>query len=213
MRPRRLFIAGSTGATGCVVTEAARARKIPVLPHVRPRSSAKALDADAVVFELSDRAALVSALRGCTTVLQLIGTMRSRFADGDTYETSDIGTTRQLVDAGKAAGIDHLLLLSSVGAGKPRGAYFHAKAEAERLCRESGIPTTVFRPSFLDGPGRRASLWVKAIASPMGERWRVMPIRELSRAMLHVAVNRSHLEEVLEGRALWDVVTQSKGPV
>jgi len=54
VRPRRLFIAGSTGATGCVVTEAARARKIPVLPHVRPRSSAKALDADAVVFELSE---------------------------------------------------------------------------------------------------------------------------------------------------------------
>lgn len=210
MRPRRLFIAGSTGATGSVLTEEARALGIPNVPHARPKSASKA--PGSARFELSDTSALVSALRECTTVLQLIGTMRSRFAAGDTYETSDIGTTRQLVDAGKVAGVDHLILLSSTGAGKPRGAYFRAKAEAERLCLESGIPATVFRPSFLDGPGRRAALWAKVLISPWGPRWRVMPLEVLSRTMLRVAMDRSHLGGILEGRALWEVVAESKRP-
>ena len=208
MRPRCLFIAGSTGATGRVVVEDARVRGIPAVPHRRPKSASEGTGA--AVFELSDREALVSALGTCTTILQLIGTTRARFKSGDTYETSDIGTTRQLVEAGQGAGIDHLLLLSSVGAGRPRGAYFRAKAEAERICVESGIPTTVFRPSFLDGPGRRAPLWAKVLASPLGPRWRVMPLSDLSRAMLHTALNRSHLGEVLEGRGLWDLVAEAR---
>ena len=209
MRPRRLFIAGSTGATGRFVTAEARARGIPVVPHARPKSATKA--PGAAVFDLSDVTALASSLRTCTTILQLIGTMRSRFAAGDTYETSDIGTTRQLVESGREAGIDHVILLSSAGAGKPRGAYLRAKAEAERLCLDSGIPATVFRPSFLDGPGRRAPLWAKALISPWGPRWRVMPLEVLSRTMLQVAVNRTHLGELLEGRPLWDAVAEAQG--
>lgn len=208
MRPRRLFIAGSTGATGRVVTDDARTRGIPAIPHARPKSQTKA--PGSAVFELADTAALVSALKECTTVLQLIGTMRARFAAGDTYETSDIGTTRQLVEAAKLAGIDHLLLLSSAGAGKPRGDYLRTKAEAERLCTASGVPTTVFRPSFLDGPGRKTPLWAKILVAPLGPVWKVMPLADLSRAMLRVAVDRSHLGEVLEGRPMWDVVAASK---
>jgi hypothetical protein len=38
-----------------------------------------------------------------------------------------------------------------------------------------------------------------------------MPLRALSAAMLHVAVNRSHLGEILEGRALWDLVAEARG--
>ena len=208
MRPRRLFIAGSTGATGRVVTETARIQGIPIVAHARPSSRAGAVDR--IAFEMSDAPALIAALRECTTTLQLIGTMRSRFAAGDTYETSDIGTTRQLVEAGQAAGIDHFMLLSSAGAGNPRGAYLHSKAEAERICLASGIPTTVFRPSFLDGPGRRAPLLARALISPWGPRWRVMPLQDLSRVMLHVAVHRSHLGKILEGRALWDAVAESR---
>src|SRR5262249_32915217 len=54
----------------------------------------------------------------------------------------------------RAGTVDHVVLLGSVGAGKPRGAYLRAKAEAERIVRESGLPFTIFRPSFLVGPGR-----------------------------------------------------------
>ena len=39
-------------------------------------------------------------------MLQLIGTMRRRFASGDTYQTSDIDTTRALVRAAANASVD-----------------------------------------------------------------------------------------------------------
>jgi uncharacterized protein YbjT (DUF2867 family) len=188
----------------------ALATSLPVVPHVRPRSAARAGYAGAAVLELADADALTAALRPCTTILQLIGTVRARFAAGDTYETSDIGSTRLLADSGRAAGVDHIVLLSSVGAGNPRGAYFRAKAEAERLCRDSGIPATVFRPSFLDGPGRKAPWWAKVLAAPLGARWRVMPLDALARALLHAAMTRSHLGEVLEGRSLWDAVREAQ---
>src|SRR5262245_59683224 len=117
MQPRRLFIAGSTGAVGKTLLPLAEARGVAFLAHRRPKPGAVA-DAKTAVFELTDSTALKDALAQCTTVLQLIGTMKNRFAKGDTYESSDIGTTQCLVDAARAAGsIDHLVLLSSVGAG------------------------------------------------------------------------------------------------
>jgi len=146
MSPRRLFIAGATGAVGRVLVPMADRHGISVVPHVRPKSASSLAHPNVVAIDLGD-AGLPAAMQGCTTVVQLIGTMKKRFAKGDTYETSDIGTTRQLVEAAKRAGVDHLVLLSSVGAGRPMGAYLEAKAKAESLVKESGIAFTIVRPS------------------------------------------------------------------
>src|SRR5687768_11129929 len=142
--PRRIFVAGSTGATGRALVRLAATRGLAdrVVPHLRPRGpQTRQVDAPAgaIVLDLGDARALATALEGFTTVVQLIGTMRKRFAAGDTYETSDLGTTRQLVDAARAAGVDHMVLLSSVGAGRPIGAYLQAKARAEAIVTGSGI--------------------------------------------------------------------------
>jgi nucleoside-diphosphate-sugar epimerase len=132
MTPRKLFVAGSTGATGRVLVPLAQQRGMPFVAHVRTRhAQSPELPPNAAIFELSDSSALDAAMRGCTTVVQLIGTMRKRFSSGDTYATSDVGTTRQLVEAARRAGADHFVLLSSVGAGRPVGAYLQAKAQAE----------------------------------------------------------------------------------
>src|SRR5919199_691904 len=109
---RKLFIAGATGAVGRTAVALAEQRGLSVVPHVRPKTAAqgKSLHPRAAVLELSDVDALTDTLRDRTTVLQLIGTTRSRFARGDTYETSDIGTTRQLVETAKRTGsIDHII--------------------------------------------------------------------------------------------------------
>ena len=116
MTPRKLFVAGSSGATGRRVVSLAREQGLPLLAHLRPKPGRQA-DAQTAVFELSDTEALRAALQGCTTVLQLIGTTRQRFSSGDTYESSDVGSTRFLVEAAAQAGVDHFVLLSSAGAG------------------------------------------------------------------------------------------------
>ena len=77
-----------------------QARDADLVPHYRPKSAqGKTLHPRAAVLDLTDADELDAAMLGCTTVMQLIGTMRKRFSTGDTYETSDIDTTQYLMDA------------------------------------------------------------------------------------------------------------------
>lgn len=210
MSKRRLFVAGATGAVGQSLLELATRLKVDVLAHARPKSAARLGDRPVAALELSDPK-LVDALRGCTTVVQLIGTMRKRFAEGDTYETSDIGTTRQLVEAAKACGtVDHLVLLSSVGAGSPRGAYLKAKAEAERLVRESGLPFTIFRPSAFEDREGAFLPGMGAITRALGlKKYQPIKLAELASALLFAATERAPLGVALEGAPLWDLVARA----
>ena len=205
--PRHLFVAGATGATGRTLMRQALARGVSVLPHVRPKSAntepASTWPRKAAL-ELADAPALVEAMRGSTTVLQLIGTMRKRFAAGDTYETSDIGTTRQLVDAAKAAGVDHFVLLTSVGAGTPVGAYLKAKAEAERIVRDSGLAYTMVRPPALEGEYHRPPGFMHTVAKlPLLHNLKPMHLDQLAAVLLRVSERRAPLNAVLEGKSLW----------
>jgi dTDP-4-dehydrorhamnose reductase len=211
MNSRALFIAGATGAVGQRVVAQAIEQNLSFVPHARSKSVTKLVHPKAVSFELGD-SKLVDTLKSCTTVIQLIGTMRKRFAAGDTYESSDIGTTRQLVEAAKAAGsIDHLVLLSSTGAGKPMGAYLQAKAEAERLVRESGIAYTILRPSaFADREGVFVP-GLKTITRVLGlKRFEPITLNALASAILRVATQRAPLGVALEGHTLWAEVHEHR---
>ncbi|MEW5743039.1 MAG: NAD(P)H-binding protein [Myxococcota bacterium] len=206
---RVVFVAGATGAVGQVLVPLAEKRGLQVRPHVRPASAGKLTHPGKVALDLGD-ARLVEALRGCTTVVQLIGTMKKRFASGDTYETSDVGTTRQLVDAAKQAGVSHFVLLSSVGAGRPVGAYLKAKARAEALVRESQIPFTIFRPSaFEDREGQRMP-GARALTKFFGlTKYQPIRLEELASAIALVIARGSPTGVALEGQSLWAVVEEA----
>lgn len=202
IKPRALFIAGATGAVGRTVCRIARAKAIPHTAHLRPGRDPEGFERPSI-FRLDDADALDGALAGCTTVLQLIGTVRKRFARGDTYESSDIATTRQLVESARRVGVDHFVLLSALGAGRPVGAYLKAKARAESLVTGSGIPFTIFRPSVFDGEGRHAPPGLDAIGRLPGlAKIRTVHVEDLAGALLDVAVERAPLDTVLAGRAL-----------
>jgi len=207
VRPRVLFVAGASGAVGRALMRIARARGISVVPHFRPhRTRAGEAPPGAVSFDLNEERWLDQALAGCTTVVQLVGTTRARFASGDTYESSDVGTTRVLAESAKRSGVDHFVLLSSAGAGRPIGAYLRAKARAEALVAESGLAHTVFRPSAFVGEGREAPPGTGLVARLPGLGWlRPVPVETLARGILWVAERREPLG-VLEGASLWAVL-------
>ena len=208
---RRLFVAGSTGATGQVLVPLAERLGLSVVPHVRPARAVAGVKPGAAVVDLADTPKLIEAMRGSTTVVQLIGTMRDRFAKGDTYETSDIGTTAQLIAAAKPAGVDHIVLLTSAGAGRPIGAYLKAKAKAEALVRESGIPWTIFRPSALEGGERKPIPGFKGVTRLLGlKRFEPISLEDLAAAMVQSAVDCAPLGGVLEGAALWELVATAQ---
>lgn len=221
---RVLFLAGAAGATGTAIESLPRPSGVEIRAHLRPARAASghpwSSDPHARIGDLGDSTWLDQALAGATTVVQLVGTMRKRFSRGDTYETSDIGTTRLLIEAARrVGGIDHVVLLSSVGAGRPIGAYLQAKAAAEAIVRDSGIPWTIFRPSSFDGgphrppPGMGGLLRMIAAlgARSVADRLRPIPLDTLASAILAAAVQRAPLHAVLEGAALWDWVAEIAG--
>lgn len=212
---RDIFIAGAAGATGTAIAALPRPLAAGFRPHLRPARAAAGhpwgSDPNVRIGELDDAAWLDEALDGCTSIVQLIGTMRRRFAQGDTYESSDIGTTRSLIEAARRSGsIDHIVLLSSVGAGRPVGAYLKAKAAAEAIVRSSGIAWTIFRPSSFDGgphrppPGTAAAMGLlgRLGAQKTADRLRPVALDSLARGILTSATERAPLDTVLEGSNL-----------
>src|SRR2546423_11493656 len=88
----RVLVAGATGAVGTVLVPELRKSGIAVTPHVRPATAAKhplGKDPEALVCDLADIGKLDPAMARCDGVACLVGTMRSRFRNGDTYESSD----------------------------------------------------------------------------------------------------------------------------
>lgn len=73
---------------------------------------------------------------------------------GWTFERVDLGGTKNLVDEAKDAGVAHFIDLSGVGASEhARFHWFRYKWEEEQYIASSGLGYTVFRPSWVYGPG------------------------------------------------------------
>lgn len=169
------FVFGATGYTGRHVVDALAAQRIPVLAHVRP-GSARA-DAMVPVFEARgarvDRTpweenVLVETMRRerPTLVFALLGITRSgaraearRTGATIDYDAIDYGLTRMVISATSRAGVRaRMVYLSSAGvADNAPGAYLRARWKSEEALRNSNLPWTVVRPSFITGDDRDES--------------------------------------------------------
>jgi uncharacterized protein YbjT (DUF2867 family) len=197
------FIAGATGYTGRALMEELARRNGPwtARPHAR---KAGAFDG-AVVCDPRDVAALTAGMRGCDAVVQLIGTVKARFADGD-YDAIDYGTTVALGEAAKAAGVPRLLLLSSVGAGSGVGAYLACKQKTEKWVQASGLEHTIVRPSAIVGEDRRAAQWFGAVLTPSA-KYRPIERHRLAQIFIAALENREAVKDrVLEGKSMWELL-------
>ena len=142
-----------------------------------------------VTYEQPER--LVEALTGADCVVHLAGILfESRTSS---YRTGNVDSTRALVTAAQAAGVRHIVLVSSLGA-DPRSSngYFRSKGEAEHLVIGSGLKATIIRTPLLLGPGTaggRALLRTAAgrSARVLGggtHRLRPLDVDDLCRAIL-----------------------------
>jgi uncharacterized protein YbjT (DUF2867 family) len=150
-----VLVAGATGAVGSALVPHLRSSGFAVIPHVRPKTAERhplGKDPRALVTELSDTARLDEHMAHSQAVLCTVGTMRRRFAAGDTYETSDYRPVVQLVESARRAPPPrprHFVLVSAFGA-RPGGGYLGWKHKSEEAVRASGLPHTILRPSFID---------------------------------------------------------------
>ncbi|MEH2415900.1 NAD(P)H-binding protein [Nostoc sp.] len=152
----KAFVAGATGETGRRIVQELIARNIPVIALVRDIEKAKGIlspEAELVVGDVLQPESLTAAL-GDSTVLLVASGAKPSFDPTGPYKV-DFEGTKNLVDAAKAKGIQHFILVSSLCTSR----LFHPlnlfwlillwKKQAEEYIQKSGLTYTIVRPGGL----------------------------------------------------------------
>jgi uncharacterized protein YbjT (DUF2867 family) len=150
-----VLVTGGTGFVGPKVVHALRAEEHPV--RVLARNPAKqerfrAWGCEVVEGDMTDAESLRWAAQGAEAVVHLVAL--APFADPQATQRVMEQGTRNLVAAAKEAGAKHFVLMSALGVRedtKDLSSYNHAKWEEELAVKKSGLPHTIFRPSFVFG--------------------------------------------------------------
>jgi uncharacterized protein YbjT (DUF2867 family) len=150
-----LLVTGGTGFVGSHLIKRLREEGLTVRALVRDPAKAtklRELGAEVVPGDVSDKASLEKAVRGVERVVHLVGIIQE--APGVTFAGVHVEGTRNLLEAARKAGVGHFLYQSALGTRANAASKYHrTKWEAEELVRQSGIPSTVLRPSLIYGPG------------------------------------------------------------
>ncbi len=152
----KAFVAGATGETGRRIVQELIARNIPVIALVRDIEKARGIlspEAELVVGDVLQPESLTAAL-GDSTVLLVATGAKPSFDPTGPYKV-DFEGTKNLVNAAKAKGIEHFVLVSSLCTSR----LFHPlnlfwlillwKKQAEEYIQKSGLTYTIVRPGGL----------------------------------------------------------------
>jgi uncharacterized protein YbjT (DUF2867 family) len=161
----RILVAGATGQTGRHIVRQLVEKNIAVKALVRNRESAGAIlpnTAELVVGDVLKPATLETALVDCSVLICATGATPS-FNPTTPYQV-DYQGTKNLVDAAKAKGIEHFVLVSSLCVSK----FFHPlnlfwlvlywKKQAEAYLQASGLNYTIVRPGGLKNDDNSESI-------------------------------------------------------
>jgi uncharacterized protein YbjT (DUF2867 family)/ligand-binding SRPBCC domain-containing protein len=158
--PLTVGVAGGTGFVGGAIALELyrRGHGVVVLSH---RDEAEARGPLPETIELRDvdvktGAGLPEAVRGLDGLVIALAFRNSPMESprrGETFMNVDANGTERLVAAARAEGVGRLVYLSGAGAAPDaRRHWFRAKWRAETAVRESGITSTIIRPTWIFGP-------------------------------------------------------------
>jgi nucleoside-diphosphate-sugar epimerase len=199
------LVTGATGFTGghlvrSLIHDGHRVRVIA-------RSSARAHallppDVEVVEGEISDPAVIARAVRGASVIYHLAAAYREARHSARYYWDVNVGSTKLLLDAAQAEGVQRLVHCSTVGVlghianppadeqhpHQPADVYQRTKSEAEKLAleahRQRGIPVAVARPTAIYGPGDTRLLKMFRLIAQ--ERFIMLGSRDIYYHMVHV---------------------------
>lgn len=145
-----ILVVGATGALGGMITRELLAGGQEVRVLVRPGSNygpLVELGAQPVMGDLRDPASLA---RACADTAAVISTANSAArGEPDTVDAVDRRGNRALIDAAVAAGTEHFIFVSALGASEQSPVdFFRAKGETERHLTASGLTYTILEPNI-----------------------------------------------------------------
>jgi NADH dehydrogenase len=144
------LVIGATGYLGSMIACNLLTAGHSVRTLVREGSKTLPLEkagAQVVIGDLQDPSSLMAACQGVTTIISTANT-RAQDYDENTQAT-DVRGYQNLIRAAQAAGTDHFLYVSALGADPYSPIpYLAAKGQTEADLRASGMVYTIFRPSY-----------------------------------------------------------------
>ena len=156
--PRRVLVLGATGTIGIATVRALVRRGHDVVCFVRERAGvggglqhqalAKTLEGASLRFgDVTDAAALArDGFRG-ERFDALVSCLASRTGAPRDAWAIDHRAHVQALEVARAAGVQHMVLLSAICVQKPLLEFQHAKLAFEKELRESGIRYSIVRPT------------------------------------------------------------------
>lgn len=156
-----VVVAGATGRTGRLVVEELINRGFQVRAVVRSASSASWLQQERVQViegDLTSTASLEKIMEGAQFVISAIGSKKP-FSKRENNKVDNMGN-HNLAKAARAKGLQHLVVISSIGVGDSRnamgflsrlllGPILNMKEKSEEFIRTSGLSYTIIRPGGL----------------------------------------------------------------
>lgn len=163
-----LLITGGTGFVGGYILEALEGK----MPRNQVRILARggedlaklgAQGYNTAPGSVTNKEDIKRAMQDVDSVIHLVAIIREDKAKGQTFERVIGEGTENVTQAAKEAGIKRIIFMSALGATNESTPYYRNKIRGEEAVKASGIPYTIFRPSFLIGPGGEFTALLKQL--------------------------------------------------
>ena len=143
-----ILVAGGTGTLGTQVVRLLvdRGQDVRVLTRDPARTAHLPDTVQTLAGDLRDPAMIAAAVQGCATVVSAVHGFAG--PGKPSPEVIDRDANRGLIQAAAAAGVEHLVLVSVLGAAPDHPMSLHrAKHAAEQALQAAGLPWTIIRPA------------------------------------------------------------------
>lgn len=202
-----ILVAGASGFVGRALVEELRARPLPsgLRALVRREFDAVRLreqGVEAVTGDLIERRGLDNAMRGVTTLVYLVHTLDH---EGDVV-ANDLEAVQNALIAARAAGVQRVILLSTVGASEESvSQHLLAQWAVELAVRQSGLRWVIVRTPFIVGAGSIPFELMRRLVnrSPVVPlfRWRRTEVEPVALADVVEALRMAIEDPEYDGRA------------
>lgn len=158
----KILICGGTGFVGsAIVRELSKTHNnLRVLTRNCSKIKNQIQGVEYVSGNLQDITSIQKAMQDCDTVINAAQFDNAPFENprkGLTYEKVDAEGTENIVEAAKKSNLSRILYISGAGVDENKSEpWFQAKCSAEKVVKNSGMKWTIFRPSWIYGPGDRS---------------------------------------------------------
>ncbi|HEY9681127.1 MAG TPA: NAD(P)H-binding protein [Oculatellaceae cyanobacterium] len=209
-----ILLLGTTGLLGGPVLRGLLERKLEVRAFTRGSSNWKNASVsdlrrrgvEIVLADVNDTDKLRSAMQGCQTVINLVGTFHE--TGNNTFEAVHLDTVREIISNAKEFGVQRIVHVSCLGASEySLSEYLRTKWEAEQLIKKTNLYWTILKPSFLFSDKCTLIDWLKPLLKcpffmpiPGSGVNEVQPVYadDVAQLMIDCIYDRSSVGKVLE---------------